>query len=145
MSRYLGILTSIALLVVICFAIVKFSPTIENKFFPVIDNDSLLVRDVSTQDDGSVLFRFEFLKSRACTATQVTWYFLDDFGVSNVANIVKADKVISMARPVGKNLSIFWKLEKGQPFPGEYYIYVIYNCGFLWETNQIIGPFHIKG
>lgn len=115
-----------------------YGPGIEERWFPVIY--SAVVVDTMPGDGGSLLFRYRFEKHRDCDLIEARWYYLDK-GVIGPADITRHGQTPS--RPVGANLSVWWRLGPGELVPGTYFITLRYDCGWPWTSRATLGPFQL--
>ena len=114
-------------------------PGIEERWFPVID--SAVLADTMTGPDGALLFRYTFHKHRDCELTSYAWYYVDH-GVISPADITRSGQTPS--RPVGVNVSVWWRLGPGELLPGTYFIVLRYDCGWPWTSRATMGPFYLS-
>lgn len=123
--------------------IVLMGPTIEGRYFPVVENYRLI--DFRPTDDGAgVQFRASFVKVRDCAYYGVYWYAPDPEGnfVRLQVQQIGRDPVPPTTGPMGPRVSMPQAIF---PPAGSQSIVGVMNhdCGLVWQTRTIIGPFDL--
>lgn len=112
-------------------------PSIDSRW-PVVADAT--IEAVMPQEDGSVLFRYSFTKHRECTLLSPSWFFQDG-AVTGQADISRSGE--TPTRPVGRNISVWWKIGNGEKIPGYFFVINSYDCHWPWVTRSKLGPFYI--
>ena len=122
-----------------CWILLRlYGPIVEERWFPVIDSAEVVATMPS--EGGALLFRYRFVKHRDCELTSYAWYYLDK-GVIGPADITRSGQT---SRPVGPNISVWWRLGPGEIVPGTYFITLRYDCGWPWISRATMGPFELS-
>jgi len=137
-SRLRAVLNNGLALIVIGVIIWQVGPWVDSRF-PVVDSASIV--DVIPQDDGAVIFRYLFTKHRDCQIIATNWFYKDG-EVTGQADITRSGQ--TPTRPVGLNLSVWWRIGTGEKLPGTFFVVNTYNCRLPWSTESTLGPFRIE-
>lgn len=125
--------------VVVAWSLLRgIGPVIEQSWFPV--TGIATVYDTKTEPDGALLFRYKSVKHRDCDLLEYHWYYLDH-GVMGPADITRSG--ITPSRPMGINLSVWWRVGLGEVLPGDFFIVLRYDCSLPWASRAVMGPFHL--
>jgi hypothetical protein len=106
--------------------------------FPVVSDAR--IEAIRQADDGAILFRYSFTKSRDCQLLSTNWFYNDN-GVIGSADITRSGETPS--RPPGRNMSVWWRVGAGEKIPGSFLVVNTYNCRLPWNSESTLGPFLI--
>ena len=137
-NRLKTVLNNAAALAVLGLIAWQIGPWIDS-FFPVVSDAHLIA--VVPAEDGTITFRYTFMKHRDCQLVQPTWFYQDG-DVIGQADITRAG--FTPSRPVGLNASVWWKIGAGEKIPGTFFVENTYNCRWPWTSINRLGPFKIE-
>lgn len=139
-NRALAVVWGGGVALALYLAIIILGPTIEGRYWPVIDNYHL--EDVRPEDKGGVSFVPVFTKERDCTYFGVSWFAPNPDGNLVRVQVAPLDEDATAPRtgPMGKRegrRQVIYPPEGTTALLGV----MSHDCGLIWQTRTPVGPF----
>ena len=124
-------------------AIIILGPSIEGKYFPVIEDYTLT--EIRQEPSGAISFVPIFTKVRDCTYYGVSWFAPDENG--NLARMqvspLGEDPTAPRTGPLGPRAGA--RLVITPPEGATSVIGVMnHDCGMIWQTRTPVGPYDLS-
>lgn len=133
--------TSLATVILLIFA-TQIGPIIERSSFPVVGEFSVVGQRV--EGDGSIAFQGQYAKYRMCKLKSLTWYSRINNVTTPITLTIETDGPPLNPRPVGYNITNWFRLPKAVQPPVTIVGVVEHDCHLPWTTVSEFGPWELK-